>query len=280
MSTPRTDRTPRPSTRPSTGPGAPTRAALVRRRLVALLLLVALVVGLVLLGQVAVRAVGPLLSGDASAQEGKSPPPTPEAAGPPRDCTAASLELAVTTNAAEYEPGRAVQLDVTVRHSGGRPCLVDGSDAGRQVLVYSGDELVWSSAHCGSTERLLLMSTGDEDPSRLVRWDRHRSVEGCAPDQPEVAPGTYTAVVSIAGVDGATSEPVTFTLLAPPAPTPDPAEPTAPADGTTPPEGAPAAGPGPADATALALGAPPAAGTAPAEGAEPPAPSDPPADGA
>ncbi len=75
MSTPRTDRTPRPSTRPSAGPGAPTRAALVRRRLVALLLLVALVVGLVLLGQVAVRAVGPLLSGDASAEEGKSPPP-------------------------------------------------------------------------------------------------------------------------------------------------------------------------------------------------------------
>ncbi len=172
----------------------------------------------------------------------------------------------MTTNAAEYEPGRAVQLDVTVRQSGGRPCLVDGSDAGRQVLVYSGDELVWSSAHCGSTERLLLMSTGDEDPSRLVRWDRHRSVEGCAPDQPEVDPGTYTAVVSIAGVDGATSEPVTFTLLAPPAPTPDPAETTAPGDGT-----APAESTAPADGTAPPTEeTAPADGTAPAEGAAPP----------
>ncbi|MDF9878238.1 hypothetical protein [Cellulosimicrobium cellulans] len=249
MSTPRTDRAPRPSDRPRTGRDDPSRGALLRRRVVALALLVGLVVGLVLLGQVVVRAVQPLLAGDETAQEGKSPPPTPEAAGPPRDCTAASLELGVTTSATEYEPGRAVQLSVTLRQSGGRPCLVDGSDAGRQVQIYSGDELVWSSAHCGSTERLLLMSTGDEDPSKLVRWDRHRSVEGCAPDQPEVGPGTYTAVLSVAGVEGATSEPVTFTLLAPPAPTPDPAEPTVPADGTAPPaeETAPAETTPPAD---------------------------------
>lgn len=263
MSTPRTDRAPRPSSSPRTGPGRrPTRGALLRRRLVALLLLSALVVGLVLLGQVVVRAVVPLLDRDAVAEEGKSAPPTPDAPGPPQDCTAASLELALAASATEYEPGRAVQLDVTVRQSGGRPCLVDGSDAGRQVLVYAGDELVWSSAHCGSTERLLLMSTGDEDPSRLVRWDRHRSVEGCAPDQPEVGPGTYTAVLSIAGVEGATSEPVTFTLLPPPEPTPDPEATTPPAtDGATAPTD---------DATARADGATPADGaTAPEEATAP-----------
>lgn len=264
MSTPRTDRAPRPSDSPRTGAGRPSRGALLRRRLVALALLVGLVVGLVLLGQVVVRAVQPLLAGDESAQEGKSPPPTPEAAGPPQDCTAASLELGVTTSATEYEPGRAVQLSVTLRQSGGRPCLVDGSDAGRQVQIYSGDELVWSSAHCGSTERLLLMGTGDEDPSKLVRWDRHRSVEGCAPDQPEMGPGTYTAVLSIAGVEGATSEPVTFTLLEPPAPSPDPAAPTAPTDGTAPADGA----------------TPPADGTVPSEEETAPVETAPPADGA
>ncbi len=265
MSTPRTDRAPRPGASSRSGPGdRPTRGALLRRRLVALALLVGLVVGLVLLGQVVVRAVQPLLAGDETAQEGKSAPPTPEAAGPPQDCTAASLELGLTASAAEYEPGRAVQLTVTLRQSGGRPCLVDGSDAGRQVQVYAGDELVWSSADCGTTERLLLMSTGDEDPSKLVRWDRHRSAEGCAPDQPEVGPGTYTAVLSIAGVDGATSEPVTFTLLEPPPPSPDPADTTAPADGTAP----------PADGeTPPADGAtPPADGTtAPADGTTSPA---------
>ncbi|MBM7818790.1 hypothetical protein JOE63_001267 [Cellulosimicrobium cellulans] len=269
MSTPRTDRAPRPGASPRSGPGdRPTRGALLRRRLVALALLVGLVVGLVLLGQVVVRAVQPLLAGDETAQEGKSAPPTPEAAGAPQDCTAASLELGLAASAAEYEPGRAVQLTVTLRQSSGRPCLVDGSDAGRQVLVYSGEELVWSSADCGTTERLLLMSTGDEDPSKLVRWDRHRSAEGCAPDQPEVGPGTYTAVLSIAGVDGATSEPVTFTLLEPPPPTPDPADATTPpADGTVP----------PADGTV-----PPADGTAPpADGTAPPADgTPPPADGA
>ncbi len=224
MSTPRTDRAPRPSA------ARPTRAALARRRAVALLLLAGLVVGLVLLGQVVVRAVQPLLAGGETPEEGRSAPPTPDASGPPQDCTAASLELGVSPSATEYEPGRVVQLTVTVRQTGGRPCLVDGSDAGRQVLVYAGDELVWSSAHCGSTDRLLLMSQGDEDPSKIVRWDRHRSAEGCAPDQPEVDPGTYTAVLSIAGVEGATSEPVTFTLAEPPAPTPDPTQTPAPED--------------------------------------------------
>ncbi|QJW37701.1 hypothetical protein [Cellulosimicrobium protaetiae] len=263
MSTPRTDRSPRPSAGPRPGPGSrPTRGALLRRRLVALALLVGLVVGLVLLGQVVVRAVQPLLTGDEQAQEGRSAPPTPEAVGPPLDCTAASLELGVTASATEYEPGRAVQLDVTLRQSGGRPCLVDGSDAGRQVLVYAGDELVWSSAHCGTTDRLLLMSTGDEDPSRLVRWDRRRSVEGCAPDQPEVGPGTYTAVVSVAGVDGATSEPVTFTLLAPPPPSPEPTE--------TPTDSAPDGSPPAEGETPPAEGeTPPAEGTAPAQGTAP-----------
>ena len=266
MSTPRTDRAPRPSA------ARPTRAALFRRRVVALLLLLGLVVGLVLLGQVVVRAVQPMLAGGETPEEGKSAPPTPDASGPPQDCAATSLELGLSPSAAEYEPGRVVQLSVSVRQTGGRPCLVDGSDAGRQVLVYAGDELVWSSAHCGSTDRLLLMSQGDEDPSKIVRWDRHRSAEGCAPDQPEVGPGTYTAVLDIAGVQDATSEPVTFTLAAPPPPpepteAPDPEDPAAsdPAAGD-PAAGDPAAGdPGSGDpGSGDTVEGDPAAGTGPA----------------
>ncbi|WP_454041416.1 hypothetical protein [Cellulosimicrobium sp. Marseille-Q8652] len=217
MSTPRTSTARR-------GAGAPPpRGVLWRRRVVAVALLAALVVALVLLGQVVVRAVQPMLGGGAP-QEGRTAPPTPEAAGPPQDCGAASLELSVAPAKAEFTENEAVALAVTMRHVGARPCLVDGSDAVRRVLVRSGDELVWSSAHCASGENLLLMSRGDE-VAATVRWDMRRSVEGCAPDQPVAAPGTYTALVSVAGVDGATSDPATFTILGPaPAETEQPAD--------------------------------------------------------
>ncbi|MFC8923888.1 hypothetical protein [Cellulosimicrobium sp. NPDC057127] len=209
----------------STQSTRPSRAVLVRRRALALLVLAALVTGLVLLGQVVVRAVGPMVGGGGTDTPGRAAPPTPEPLGPPRDCGVGALELTVVPTDTEFTVDEAVELQVTMRHVGARPCLVDGSDAGRPVLVRAGEEVVWSSAHCATGERPLLMSRGDE-VSATVRWDRRRSVEGCAPDQPEVAPGTFTAVAVVAGVDELTSAPVTFTVLDPtPPPAPTPTEP-------------------------------------------------------
>ncbi|OLT54243.1 hypothetical protein [Cellulosimicrobium sp. CUA-896] len=206
----------------------PSRAVFVRRRVLALVLLAALVTGLVLLGRVVVRAVQPMVGAD-DVSTGRAAPPTPEPLGPPRDCGAGALELTLAPSDPEFTVDEAVELHVTMRHVGARPCLVDGSDAGRPVLVRAGDEVVWSSAHCATQERPLLMSRGDE-VSATVRWDRRRSVEGCAPDQPEAGYGTFTAVVGLAGVDGATSAPATFTVLDPnpPAPPAEPAEPAEP----------------------------------------------------
>jgi hypothetical protein len=259
----------------STASTRPSRGVFVRRRVVALLVLGALVTALVLLGQVVVRAVQPMMGGDAEPGAGRAAPPTPEPLGPPRDCGAGALELTVTPAEAEFTVDEAVELQVTMRHVGARPCLVDGSDAGRPVLVHAGDELVWSSAHCASQERPLLMGRGDE-VSATVRWDRHRSVEGCAADQPEVAPGTFTVVVGVAGVEGSSSEPATFTVLDP-TPPPPPA-PTAPEGETTVPEGETAP---PADPAAEPpAGEQPEGGTAPVdpgtgEPAAPPVEPDP-----
>ncbi|MCB7138216.1 hypothetical protein [Cellulosimicrobium marinum] len=221
---------------PSTTPprtARPSRAVLARRRVVAVLLLVVLVTGLVLLGQVVVRAVQPLLAAEPDAQPTKSAPPSPEPAGPPEDCDAAALELAVAPAKERFTVNEAVELAVTVRHVGARPCLVDGSDAGRYLVVRSGEDVVWSSRYCASGERLLLMGRGDEDTA-TVRWDRRRSVEGCAPDQPEVEPGEYDVVVAVAGVEGARSAAATFTVVGPPEPT----ETTKPAETTDPAESA------------------------------------------
>lgn len=255
----------------STGSTRPSRGVFVRRRVVAVLVLGLLVTGLVLLGQVVVRAVQPMIGGDADTA-GRAAPPTPEPLGPPRDCEAGALELTVTPTDAEFTVDEAVELQVTMRHVGTRPCLVDGSDAGRPVLVQAGEELVWSSAHCATQERPLLMGSGDE-VSATVRWDRRRSAEGCAEGLPEAGPGTYTVAVGVAGVEDATSAPATFTVLDPTPPPPPPTEPAAPEGETVAPEGETAP---PADPA----GEQPADGTAPAdpgagEPAPPPAEPDP-----
>ncbi|MBD5785496.1 hypothetical protein IF650_04820 [Cellulosimicrobium terreum] len=214
----------------------PSRAVLARRRVVALLLLVGLVVGLVMLGQVAVRAVQPLFAAEDGAA-GKVAPPEPEPTGPPETCGPSDLELSVTAGQAEVAPGGSVALAVTVRHVSARACLLDASDLGRPVVVTqrtepaeptegaeptedaepaeeAADEHVWSSADCGSGERMLLLGPGDVDVA-TVRWNGTRSAPGCEGKAAAADPGAYQVVVTLAGVDGATSKAFDITLRAP-----------------------------------------------------------------
>jgi hypothetical protein len=54
----------------------------------------------------------------------------------------------------------------------------------------------------------LLLGPGQTD-ERTLQWDRTRSAEGCPADQGTPRPGTYQAVLTLAGV---TTEPVVFGL--------------------------------------------------------------------
>jgi hypothetical protein len=163
------------------------------------------------------------------ADKGAVPEPA-SVGGPSQDCPASSLTLVAMPDATRVEVGQSVGFDVSITNSGRRPCLVDGGDASRQLVITDADgATVWTSAHCAGKSRHLLLGAGDVDP-RSLRWSGTRSAEGaCTTGQPVVEPGTFTAQVVMAGVPGAVSKPVTITVTAPPpppSPTPEP-EPSA-----------------------------------------------------
>lgn len=185
----------------------PARVYWVRRAVVVLVLV--LVVVLAVLG---VRA---LLGGgddDAATPTGGSSPSTPTSEetteGTPV-CEPGAVGLELAADATTYAAGVLPTFTIRITNTGDVDCLLDAGDAQRQVLITSGSDRIWASTDCATGETLQLLLAPGQVDERQVQWDRTRSVEGCAPDQPAAQPGTYQAVLALAGVS---TEPVVFGL--------------------------------------------------------------------
>ncbi len=154
----------------------------------------------------------------------KVAPPEPiDLTGPAQACAPTSLGLTLTSNVASIDPGQYVTFDVSVANVGRRPCLVSAGDASRQVELLNADGgVVWSTGHCGGAARELLLGPGDVD-QRAIRWNGRMSAPGqCTTGQAVLGPGEYTARILMAGENGATSDPLPLTVVAPkPEPTPE-----------------------------------------------------------
>lgn len=184
----------------------PPRVYWIRRAVV--LLVLALVVVLAVIG---VRALTGGGDGDARAED---PPaaqqPTQEETeeGTPV-CAPAAVGVQLAADATTYPAAALPTFTVTITNTGDVPCLLDAGEAQRQVLVTSGSDRIWASTDCASGEALQLLLAPGQSDERPVQWDRNRSVEGCAPDQAAAQPGTYQAVLTLAGTS---TEPVVFGL--------------------------------------------------------------------
>jgi hypothetical protein len=102
---------------------------------------------------------------------------------------------------------------VTITDVGRRPCLVDGGDASRELVITNADDaVVFSSAHCNAESRDLLLGPGDVD-TKAIAWDGRFSVAGtCTEGQDAVPAGRYTAHIVMAEIPDAVSDPVPFTV--------------------------------------------------------------------
>jgi hypothetical protein len=185
----------------------PPRVYWIRRAVV-----LAVLAAVVVLAVVGVRA---LVTGDDDAE---APPtattgsPAPEdeetEAGTPA-CAPASLRVEMAADATAYPVDALPTFTVRLTNTGDAACLVDAGEAQRQVLVTSGSDRIWASTDCAAGDPLQLLLAPDQTDERQVQWDRVRSVEGCAEGQAEALPGTYQAVLTLAGVS---AEPVVFGL--------------------------------------------------------------------
>lgn len=173
------------------------RAVYWRRRVVALGVVVAVVAGLA-------WGMGLLFGilGDAWAEavsEQQAAAPSGLSTAQPVACPAESLTWELSHDATAA--GAAVPFALTVTNVSGEACLVDAS-AGTLVLdVVSGEDLVWSNAHCGSSEPVRLLLGPDDATTRTVTWPGVRSAPGCVSVDAAVRPGTYKAALSYAGVE-------------------------------------------------------------------------------
>jgi hypothetical protein len=186
----------------------PPRVYWIRRAVV-----LAVVVAVVALAVLGVRAlVGGGADDGTTAPPAASDTPAPEdqeteAGTPP--CAPGSLQLTMTADATTYPDQALPTFTLRLTNTGSAACLVDAGEAQRQILVTSGSDRIWASTDCAAPDPLQLLLAPEQTDERQVQWDRVRSVEGCATGQAEALPGTYQAVLTLAGVS---TEPVVFGL--------------------------------------------------------------------
>ena len=185
----------------------PTRGQLVLRWLVLLVVASLVVVGIVAGVKALISAVSEAISSAAAAAAS----PTPTTTGPPSpvDCTPADIEISLTADSASYRVGRTATFEIGITHTGTLPCTLDAGNVGRELLITSGEDRIYSSADCdtaGST--LLLLAPGDQYPGS-VAWGTNRSAPGCPSGLPVLGAGSYQAVVTAGTVS---SPPIAFTV--------------------------------------------------------------------
>ncbi|MGM0386265.1 MAG: hypothetical protein ACQERF_09850 [Actinomycetota bacterium] len=191
-------------TRAVTAPGKPghrrprSKAMYWRRRALVL-------VGVALIGVGVVWGMSRLFGvlGDAWAaavsEQQSAATPTGISTAQPVACPSDGLAWELTHDASGA--GSAVRFALTVTNISGEACLVDAGAGTLVLTVVSGEDLIWSNAHCGSSDPVLLLLGPEDSTTRTVTWTGTRSAPGCGSVAAAVRPGTYQV-----GLDYATVE--------------------------------------------------------------------------
>ena len=177
------------------------------RWLVLITVAIAVVVGLVVGVKALVGAVSEAITSAASQASAPSPTPT----GPPRpvDCTAEEIQISLAADSSSYRVGRTATFTIGITHTGTEPCTLDAGNVGRELLITSGEDRVFSSADCDADgSKPLLLAPGDEYPGSAT-WGTNRSAPGCPAGLPALGAGSYQAVVKAGTVS---SPPIAFTV--------------------------------------------------------------------
>jgi len=170
-----------------------------RRRAIALLALVAVIVAIVLVivrpgsGDTAGNAAANGLAGATSASAGTAdaagaavPEPgtvdVPAAAaadGAVVACAAADIGITPLTDATTYQAGSLPQLSFSLTNKGGAACSLDVGTATQSYKVTSGSETYWVSTDCqtGATNTPTVINSGATLSSTPIPWDRTRSAK-------------------------------------------------------------------------------------------------------
>ncbi|GAA2826604.1 hypothetical protein FB468_1484 [Leucobacter komagatae] len=196
--------------------GPEDRSVYVRRRLIVLLGLVAVIATIVLI------VVRPGSSTPSDTKDVKvpsdvaeTPKADPKKAGEPVACAQSALEVVPVTDQGSYGEGEYPQLSLTVKNTGKDACVADLGTAGMSFTVSSGSDDVWRSTDCqtGAESLPVVLKPGETLESEAIPWDRTRSsTETCEITRDPVVAGGASYHLS-AGAGGAEGEETAQFLL-------------------------------------------------------------------
>lgn len=186
--------------------GSHDRGVYVRRRIIVLLGLVAVVAAIVLM------IFRPGGSGGAADVEQvnvptdlvEEPEKTPAGADTPA-CDASQLLVTAMTDQQSYGAGEEPQLSLSVENTGEAACIADLGTTGMSFTVASGDDEVWRSTDCQANAASTAVILDPKTPleSEAISWDRTRSsTETCSIDRDPVVAGgaSYHLRATVGGV--------------------------------------------------------------------------------
>ncbi|MGD9606837.1 MAG: hypothetical protein AB7V10_05065 [Leucobacter sp.] len=122
-------------------------------------------------------------------------------------CGAGQLVVTPVTDRESYAAGELPQLSLSIENIGDASCTADLGTAGMTFRITSGSDEVWRSVDCqeGADHRAIILEPGVALPTEAISWDRTRSSpETCDISRDEVSAdgASYHLHVSAAGVEG------------------------------------------------------------------------------
>ena len=181
-------------------PGQPRRvspAVYRRRRLVALLALVAVVTAIVLIivrpGQATPEPVATetaVAKPTVAPTESATPTPTPTVdVSSYKECSAKNLEVLPVLDSVDYQAGVLPNLSLSIQNTGKTACYYNVGTSAQELTITSGAETYWVSTDCQTekSDTVAILEPGVVYPSAPVSWARERSA-------PDTCGGTRDAV--------------------------------------------------------------------------------------
>jgi len=179
-----------------------------RRRLFALLGLVAIIVVIVLIVTSLQSGGGgtptPTPSGTASTE-----PDTEAGSGDDEDaCSPGDILIEPITDATHYAAGVQPQISMSITNTGSSACTLDVGTSQQQYIIVSGSDPIWNSTTCqtGGESLDLVLEPSEPVTTTPFPWDRTRSsASTCSTARPEVvaAGSTYRLSVKLGEITSA-----------------------------------------------------------------------------
>lgn len=199
----------------ATGESRDKRSVYVRRRLLVLAGLLAVIAIVVLViwkpGSTSGFETAPKAtpSAEAKPSESAAPEATEDAAGEVTACTEKNVLVEAITDKGTYAANELPQLSLQITNTGENPCTINVGTSQQTFTITSGTDVYWTSTDCQvepADAEVQLEPAQTVASSTPIAWDRTRSsTTTCEGERPAVPAGgvSYHLTTAVAGIESA-----------------------------------------------------------------------------